>query len=144
VGPEGKRQVLDVCGEALLGCESEIKKYTAVRELLASGLLPPPSEKKLEELREEFLESLDWMLDLSDFSDYSSAVDAIGEVESAARTLGLDVSDEVEKATEKAHAIREPDFDEQDEEPPSRTPDSSTEDLSDADIDEIFSGLEKQ
>lgn len=94
----------------------------------------------MEKVRDDFLASLDSLLDVSDFDDPYSATEVIDEVEAVASSLGLDISREAWRAREEADAIRPPE-DEDVRRPPPSPAEPVASGLTDDEIDEMFGAL---
>jgi hypothetical protein len=128
----------------LLNGKSDLVIFRTYGDLSKAKKIPKPAEEFLERFHQRFLDSLDDMLDLTECGDCSSAQDTINDVESAANGLGLDISQDIALARENAEEIGEPDYDPADEEErPDRGPIGGDEMLTDDDIDQIFSALDK-
>jgi hypothetical protein len=143
LGAEQKRQVAQQCADALLENEADLatfKAYGVLREKL-----PQPTEEALGRFHGKFLDSLGSMLSLSGCDGRASAHERIDEVESAATALGLDIAWEITAARGRADEIGEPDYDRVDDESPRspQTADGLGETLTDNDIDQIFSALDR-
>jgi hypothetical protein len=137
---ERKRDVSERCAAALAGAESDLEVFRTYGELHRAKKIPP-TEEGLQRVREQFLDALDWMLDVSGYSDTYGARQAISEVEDVAKALGVEIEDELERARDDAASLGDPDYDRAGEPPSPRRSDAAGEVLSDQDIDDMFSAL---
>lgn len=141
VSDQKKVEVTEQCADALIGWGSDVRAFQAYADLWRAGKIPQPSENSLNHVRDAFMDALDALLDVSDFSDRYSANEALDEVEAAAKALGVDVTDDMDAARERVGNIKDPDFDPADEPPSPSAPSEGSEAVSDAEIDDIFSAL---
>jgi hypothetical protein len=142
ISGQAKQEIARLCGAALIEGDGEPALFTACADLWKSGKVPAPSAEERERLIGKFLDALDWMLDRSNCSDRSAFEQAIDEAEGIAESLGVDITDELERARDRGAYMREEQYPSADEprvgEVSRRT---AGEDLTDGDIDEMFAAL---
>ncbi len=120
---------------------AESQRYLVFGRLRAKGRISR-QEAETRAMKDKFVSSLDAMMDLSDFTESDAALESIDEVERAARALEVDLESvwDVEQTREEARGIGASEDDYVDDDEP-RGSSGDPSDIGDAEIDEMFSGL---
>lgn len=139
-----KTEAVEECTSALLRARTDLETFQTFRDLSAADKLKV-AEAHLQEAREKFRNSVEELLDLRGISDREAARDMIAEVADVARSLGLDISGQLEAARDEADQIESEEFSPpNDEEEPQEAEPGEAREMTDEEIDDMLAGLNER